>query len=154
MYAIPVTRSCIDAAALRFGDPAWVIKGVMATEGGWVGLKRRDPNGSDDYGPMQVNSLWMPRLAMRGISAYQLRYDGCLNVFVGGWILWRLHRRYANWGLAIGYYHSHQPTQALGYARKVIHNAETVPLRAVLRRADWRFDLHIHPHRYAGGSAR
>jgi len=106
MYAIPVTAACIVHAADEYKLPKQLIKAVMAEEGGWVGLAKRDSNGSIDYGPMQINSLWLKRLKPAGITAHMLRFNGCLNVTVGAWILSGISRRTETYAQALGYYHS------------------------------------------------
>lgn len=112
---VPVTSQCLVAAADRYRVPVAALVGVMRAERGRVGMAHANPNGTDDYGPMQINSIWVPVLARYGITRAELRYNGCVNVSVGAWIL---QRRIAQTGAlwsGIGAYHSAVPGLARRY---------------------------------------
>lgn len=126
MYAIPpntkpVTTQCVVAAAQVEHVPLAAVVAVMRTEGGQVGQAHPNPDGSVDYGPMQVNSRWLPRLSHAGIDKKALKNDGCINVLVGAWILRRQMEQTPNqpW-TAIGHYHSHTKPLSRRYQRKVM----------------------------------
>ena len=118
---------CVQLAADRYGLPTSVIHAILKVEGGRVGQAVRNSNGSEDLGPMQINTIWLPRLATYGITRQQLQHDRCVNILVGSWILARqlqsakdmdgpVQRR-AWWG--IGAYHSRTPEHNVKYALKV-----------------------------------
>jgi soluble lytic murein transglycosylase-like protein len=74
---------------------------------------RPDPNGSDDLGLMQVNTLWVPSLAARArlseaATSDRLVNDPCFNIAAAALIL-RVYLNEAHGALlpAIGDYHSH-----------------------------------------------
>ena len=126
MYAIPpntkpVTTHCVVAAAQIEHVPLAALVAVMRTEGGTIGEAHLNSDGSKDFGPMQVNSRWLPRLARSGISKQALKNDGCINVLVGAWILRRQMQQTPNqpW-TAIGHYHSHTKGLSRRYQRKVM----------------------------------
>jgi hypothetical protein len=139
MLAIPVTPACVLQAAKKTDMPVGILRGIMATEGGWVGLKKRNSNGTYDYGPMQINSIWLPVLSRHGISGYMLRYNGCVNVYVGAWILADYVAEAGSMGVGIGYYHTHRPRAAYVYARQVLRARLTVSLDLLVRRANRNF---------------
>lgn len=115
MLPIPVTTMCVTAAADAYRIPIAALVGVLRAEHGRVGMARPDPNGTTDYGPMQVNSIWIPMLARYGITRLDLQYNGCVNVAVGAWILQRkVIKTGALWS-GIGAYHSANPSLARQY---------------------------------------
>lgn len=82
-----VPMECINQAAIRYHVPATMIISILKTEGGKVGFARKNTNGTLDYGPMQINTIWLKQLKPYGITAEKLKYDPCINVKVGAWIL-------------------------------------------------------------------
>lgn len=113
IHGVPV--ECINRAAMTYYVPAKMLIAVLITERGWPGLAKQNKNGTQDFGPMQINSTWLSKIAQYGYTAYQLQYDPCTNVNVGAWIL---SREIANkkdekseknvWD-GVGNYHSHTP---------------------------------------------
>lgn len=134
---VPVTMECLSQAAKRFRLPEEVLVTVLAVEGGRVGQASRNRNGTHDLGPMQVNTVWlreMTRLRRAGALPVLLRDDrvlsegyhylknnGCLNVYVGAWILKMAVRRSGD-DLAAGVaaYHSATPRHRAVYLKRVI----------------------------------
>jgi hypothetical protein len=118
---------CVQLAAQRYGVPDALIRAILKVEGGKVGQAVRNSNGTEDLGPMQINTIWLPRLAEYGITREQLQHDRCINILAGAWILSRqlqaadrmegpLQRRLW-WG--IGAYHSRTPKHNVKYALRV-----------------------------------
>jgi hypothetical protein len=148
---IPVTPACVVRAAQREHVPLRALVGLMAVEGGRVGAIHYNPNGSIDYGVMQINSAWLKRLARFHVTPSRLTYDGCANVLVGAWVL----RHYWNeagggrntiWE-AIGLYHSHTPALKRRYEWQVYRRlAQRVTLNGVIAHANEWFQ------RKAGGT--
>ena len=99
------TNYCIAQAAERYQVPPALIRAVLAKEGGSLGTVSRNKNGSLDYGPMQINSTWLPSLSKFGISASHLVWDSCVNIGTGTWILATNYRSYSgDWTKAIASY--------------------------------------------------
>ncbi|APZ44559.1 lytic transglycosylase domain-containing protein [Acidihalobacter ferrooxydans] len=121
------TYACLMRAAHAYHLSPWAIIGIMKAEGGKPGQIVRDANGTFDMGPMQINSLWLPRLASQGITAQELASNGCLNVKVGAAIL-RLNINQAGGNLVkgIGWYHSRIPTLAQQYRLRVSRQLERI----------------------------
>jgi len=113
---------CLRVAAEHYRVPLALMQAILKTEGGRPGMAVRNNNGSFDLGPMQINTIWLPRLQPRGITLARLRDDYCVNVAVGTWILarelQRLPRRPSRadvWQAAASY-HSRTPVHNLRYA--------------------------------------
>lgn len=121
-----VIATCLMLAAQNYNVPPAVILGIMHVEGGKVGQAvGPNKNGSYDLGPMQINTLWVPKLAQHWRVNPQVAYkmikdDACINVNVSAWILRQRLNESGNLTLAIAHYHSKTPKHGYVYARKVI----------------------------------
>lgn len=117
---VPVT--CINQAALQFQVPAVLIAAVLTTEGGKPGMTTPNTNGSFDYGPMQINTVWLNSLQHFGYTAEQIRDDACINVWLGTWILSQEIANSRDFWQGVGNYNSHHLTQNYYYQRRVVKN--------------------------------
>lgn len=115
----PVTIDCIRAAARYQHIPSAALLGVLAVERGRVGEARRNSNGSYDLGPMQINTVWLARLRKWHIPGRMVADNGCVNVFVGAWVLRSAMDDTRTVWQAIGRYHSRNPRLATEYERRV-----------------------------------
>ncbi|MDF2867743.1 MAG: trbN, partial [Gammaproteobacteria bacterium] len=82
-----VPIECINQAAISYYVPAALIISVLRTEGGRNGMAKSNKNGTFDYGPMQINTLWLDKIKSFGYTAHDLQFNPCKNVEVGTWIL-------------------------------------------------------------------
>lgn len=114
-----VPIECINRAAVQYYVPATLIVSVLETENGHVGDAKPNSNGTFDYGPMQVNSIWINRIAKYGYNREDLQYNPCINVAVGTWILSQALSEDDNFWKAVGDYHSHSEIKNLTYSQKV-----------------------------------
>lgn len=126
---------CLDMAAQHYDIRKEILSAVLVVEGGRVGMKSRNSNGSYDMGPMQINSSWLPELRRRGISEYEVTHDYCTNVLVGAWILARELQsagtpriNTAEYWQAVGRYNSRTPYFNSRYAVRVWHQAKHMQL--------------------------
>ena len=103
--------SCIrDAAAGK----VWLERtlwGLRDQEAGWLGAQIMNSNGTQDLGPFQVNSSWIPRLAnLTGRSGREVRTwlssDLCFNVQAARWIFLSGLTATGDYWKAVGMYHS------------------------------------------------
>ena len=115
------TPACFAVVARHFGFPPLVLPAIWANEGGAPGQIVPDSNGTADYGPLQINSVWLPVLQPLGITGRRLADNGCLNVAVAGGIL-ATERLRADGNLwrAIGWYHSTTPSLAHAYRDQLL----------------------------------
>jgi hypothetical protein len=117
IHGVPV--ECINQAAVAYHVPAKLILSVLAVEGGRVGSASPNKNGTFDYGPMQINSIWLPKIQGYGYTKQQIQYDPCANVAVGTWILSQnIANAHVVWR-GIGGYHSHTAVLNDQYQTKV-----------------------------------
>jgi len=124
-----VIRSCIEAAANAHGLPPTVLVILLRVEGGRLGRVSDNTNATVDIGPMQINEIWLRKLAARwGASVpdtfLALRDNFCANVEGGAWILRQgLDEARGDFWRGVGYYHSHAPEHKANYLRKVLQQA-------------------------------
>jgi len=126
LTATQTLARCIVMASSTYGVPADVVIGIMYVEGGHRGQAvGPNVNGTYDLGIMQVNSLWVPKLALLwqvdNRTAYNaIRDSGCENIYVGAWILKQSIAETGTLYDGIAYYHS--ATRGIGapYADKVL----------------------------------
>ena len=102
---IPI--DCINHAAIVYHVPATVILSVIKQESGRNGQAVHNKNGTFDYGVMQINTIWLSKLANYGYTKEDLQYNACKNVEAGTWILAQgLAKGKTTWQ-GIGNYNSH-----------------------------------------------
>lgn len=116
---------CIFAAAQTYSVPPAVIMGILHVEGGRVGMASKNTNGTEDLGPMQINTIWMPELARhwnvpQATAKRLVRDDACVNIGVGTWILRKKINDSGSLYKGIAWYHSATPKFGTVYRQKVI----------------------------------
>lgn len=113
--------ACTVFAGAHYGVPPRVLWAIHLVEGGHLGSIHSNQNGSRDYGPYQINSIWLPRLARYGYTSQLLARKACANSYAAAWVLSQAVAHTGSlWG-GVGRYHSSTPTLAHGYAMKVWH---------------------------------
>lgn len=97
---------CFEQAAAYYQVPAVLLRAIAKHESDMdpqqVHINR---NGSKDIGLMQINEMWLPKIAPMGITRQDL-YDGCVNTFVGAWILAQNMRKAETLWEAVGAYNA------------------------------------------------
>ncbi len=116
---LPVPVACVRAAAGYYRLPPLALVGILGAEGGRPGQAVRNTDGSEDLGPMQINSRWLPRLARYGLTRKKLLGDSCANVWAGAWILALAVSRDGDIWIAIGHYHSGRRGESRKYRLRV-----------------------------------
>jgi hypothetical protein len=115
---------CIKRAA---AGRTWLEKtlwGLRDQEGGWIGARVANSNGTFDLGPLQINCWWVPRIAaLAGRTEAEisklLRYDACFNADAARWIFLAALDASGDYWQAIGLYHSPTPWRQQRYALRV-----------------------------------
>lgn len=134
MLYTPVTRQCILRAAQTVNLPVPATLGLLSVERGTVGQVHKNADGSTDYGPMQVNSRWLSKLAHWHITGAELTYNGCLNIWVGTLILkYYVVKAGGRIWQGIGYYHSHTLTYYSPYEYSVYRHLRNMKSADVTR---------------------
>ena len=122
-------RDCLIAAGNAHQEPPAVLVILLNVEGGRLGAVSSNTNGTVDIGPMQVNDIWLPKLAAHWAttneSAYlALRDNFCANVEAGAWILrMGLDEAHGDFWEGVGFYHSHDPVYKRTYLNSVLQQA-------------------------------
>ena len=106
---------CIVGAAQYHGVNPYLLRAILMVE------SRLNPkamnvntNGTRDIGVAQINSIHLPVLQNHGIKESHLM-DGCVNTYVGAWLLRKQISRYGlNW-FGIAAYHSVTPDKNYRY---------------------------------------
>jgi hypothetical protein len=117
IHDVPV--ECINQAATTYHVPVTVIISVLRAEGGKNGLASKNKDGSYDYGPMQINSRWLEKIAPYGYTTQDLQYRPCVTVAIGTWILSLSIAEGKNIWTGIGNYHSHTSKLNQKYSSKI-----------------------------------
>jgi soluble lytic murein transglycosylase-like protein len=114
-----IHAACFDQAASRYHVPVELLKAISTVESnGNPAAKNVNQNGSVDYGHMQINDWWLPKLEPYGITKASL-LDPCVNTYVGAWILAQSIAKHGLTWNAIGAYNARSEVKRLIYARKV-----------------------------------
>ena len=119
-------RACLTAAAAAHRLPPAMLVILLKVEGGTLGRTSQNTNDTSDIGPMQVNTIWVPKIAAHWsttpAAAYAaLRDNLCANLEAGAWILRQaLDEAGGDFWSGVGIYHSHNPTYKERYLRKVL----------------------------------
>jgi len=123
-YDMPPERAiCIKQAAHFYHRPTdrltvegleFLVHALARQEGGRNGeIVWNKPNKKGvrtyDIGLMQINSSNLPKLARLGVSEYQVRYNECVNIFVGTRILQEGLASTPDLWVGIGRYNSATP---------------------------------------------
>ena len=117
---------CMLLAAAVYHLPPRALPVIAALEGGAIGMTRPDPNGTADFGIMQVNSVWLPALARRArlsVAATRTRLinDACFNIAAAALILRAdIDRDQGDFMRGLGDYHSATPALHAAYQRRAL----------------------------------
>lgn len=121
--------ACMALISSFYQLPPRVLPSIHLVEGGRPGMVTPNANGSSDLGVMQVNTIWLDRLAERtrlspNVVRERLTHDPCFNIAAAGAIL-RLHLNQSGGDLmrAVGNYHSRTEFRHRAYQAKVLRAA-------------------------------
>ena len=131
-----IVRGCIEAAANTHALPATMLVILLRVEGGRLGRVSDNTNATVDIGPMQVNEIWLPRIAAHwGASVPEtfaaLRDNFCANLEGGAWILRQaMDEAHGDFWQGVAFYHSHSPGHESEYLRQVLRQALRLQVEA------------------------
>ena len=121
--------ACVALVSSFYNLPPRVLPSIQAVEGGFNGAVHRNANGSEDFGVMQVNNVWIAALSQYtrlppAVVQDRLTNAPCFNIAAAGAIL----RTYINASggdlmASIGDYHSHTPLLNRDYQIRVLNEA-------------------------------
>lgn len=127
--------ACMAAVAAFYHLPPRVLPSIQAVEGGRAGLVHHNTDGSDDFGVMQVNTVWVGPLSRYArlspeVTRARLIDEPCFNIAAAGIILRTyLNQAHGNLMQAVGDYHSHTPSLNQSYRVQVIESATRMFVR-------------------------
>ena len=111
--------SCINNAAILYGVPATLVISILKKENGHNGQARKNKNGTYDYGPFQINTVWLKEIAPYGFTKEDIQYNPCINAKVATWILAKNIATGKTIWHGVGSYHSRTPTYNQSYSRGI-----------------------------------
>lgn len=120
------TRGCLLAAAEVHRLPPAMLVILLKVEGGRLGHVSQNTNGTVDIGPMQVNTIWVGKVAAHWRATPEaaylaLRDNLCANLEGGAWILAQaMAEARGDFWNGVGIYHSHNPDHRERYLRLVL----------------------------------
>jgi len=122
----PEIPACIMQAAEDYSVPARALIALFMTEGGRIGSANRNTNGTYDYGPMQINTVWVNHFNKNfGITAEMLQNDFCFAMRAAAYILrYEINQAGGDFWQGIGHYHSRNPDYKARYIRVVYSNSQ------------------------------
>ena len=119
---------CIAGAAQFHRVDPQLLKAILMVESRLnPSAINHNTNGTRDIGVAQVNTVHLPALEKHGIGEHELK-NGCVNTYVGAWLLSKQIARHGmNW-FGIAAYHSTTPAknaryQALIYRELMRHRS-------------------------------
>lgn len=126
--AIPYL-ACMVLVAKLYALPPRVLPSIQAVEGGVVGDVEINKDGSADLGVMQINTVWVPALAVYTNQPPErvrsrLTNEACFNIAAAGAILRTyLNETHNDLLTAVGNYHSHTKPLNKSYQLRVLRAA-------------------------------
>lgn len=100
-------EACFKDAANKYNVPLNLLLAVSYTESRFK-LKAHNinRNGTHDYGPMQINSVWSKQAKKMGYSWAKIKSNPCTNIMFGTRILKDNRQRMGSWSAAVGAYNA------------------------------------------------
>lgn len=117
IHGVPI--ECIHQASIDYNVPLKTVISVLEVENGTVGMAKKNSNGTYDFGPMQINSIWLKTIEPYGYTQQKIQYNPCVNVEVGTWIINQEMAGSNGFWNGVGDYHSHTPSLNAAYQSKV-----------------------------------
>jgi soluble lytic murein transglycosylase-like protein len=115
----PVSADCLDDAARFHRVNVALVRAIAQQESGMRSNAINTNNdGSEDIGLMQINSSWLPKLRRYGITRESL-FNGCVNAYVGTWILASNVKQFGATWKAVGAYNAVSANKQLVYANNI-----------------------------------
>ena len=128
MDALPAYHyECLAEAAQEYSLPTRLVLAIYLTEGGKLGMKKPNSNGTIDHGPFQINTVWLTDFQSKfdfDISPEDMVDDFCLSARAASFII-RYHINAVNGDFwrGVGNYHSKTPSLNKAYSQRVYANS-------------------------------
>ncbi len=119
----PAGITCVLEAARYYDIPSNALLAIISTERGKNGHKMLNTNGTYDLGHMQINTSTFAReIAPMGFSVEDAQWRGCLNIYMGAYLIKKHLVRTPNadfWD-NLANYHSKTPTHHARYKSNLL----------------------------------
>ncbi|MEQ9418131.1 MAG: lytic transglycosylase domain-containing protein [Salinisphaeraceae bacterium] len=132
---------CVDQIAVVYQVPVEIIAAIRIVEGGRPGLVVTNRSGSQDLGPMQINTWWIEHLDEWGIDRNDLLHNPCTNIATGAWIFRQEYDRFGNLPDAFAAYNAGAGNLAAG--RQYAERAQKVLEKVWLDRSEGTIRVHM-----------
>lgn len=110
---------CLDDAARFHRVSVVLVRAIAQQESGMrANAVNTNSDGTEDIGLMQINSSWLPKLRRYGITREAL-FNGCVNGYVGTWILASNIKQFGLTWKAVGAYNAVSANKQLVYANNI-----------------------------------
>ncbi len=118
---------CFDYFGSYYRIDPWLLFAIAKTESSFnPQAVNRNSNGTEDYGIMQINSIWLKQLNKMGIEKNDL-FVPCKSVMIGAWILAQNFNRFGYNIDGLGAYNSPSNIKIRrAYAQKVLNNYQKI----------------------------
>ena len=118
--AAEARENCFHSASVKYRIDPWLLVAIARVESAMrPDAHRKNDDGSEDIGLMQINSVWLPALAQHGIGRADL-FNHCTSIQVAAWILAnQLYRHGKSWQ-TVGRYHSTIPVKNAAWVARVV----------------------------------
>ncbi|MDT8842532.1 lytic transglycosylase domain-containing protein [Paraburkholderia fungorum] len=114
-----VWADCLDDAARFHRVSVVLVRAIAQQESGMrANAVNTNSDGTEDIGLMQINSSWLPKLRRYGITREAL-FNGCVNGYVGTWILASNIKQFGPTWKAVGAYNAVSANKQLVYANNI-----------------------------------
>ncbi len=129
--------ACVFQAAADYQLPPAVLYAIRKVEGGTLGKSNGNTNGTRDYGPMQINTVWINRFKQNeNLTAEVVASNPCIAIRSAAYVLrWELNRTGTDFWRGVGNYHSKTPALNLVYRQKI--QAHAIRYDQHLRKIGW-----------------
>ena len=118
-------ENCFHSASVKYQLDPWLLVAIARVESTMrPDAQRKNDDGSEDIGLMQINSVWLPALAQHGIGRADL-FNHCTSIQVAAWILATQLYRYGKSWQTVGRYHSTIPEKNAAWVARVVSHLRT-----------------------------
>lgn len=118
---------CLRSAARDFNVSFYVLKAIRMQEAGKIGrVNCHNKNSTCDVGPMQINTIHVPKLTSLGITLDDLTYDLCSNLYAGAWYYRKMRNLTKSRWKAVAFYHNRDDYLGAIYMKKVLVHYKTL----------------------------
>lgn len=112
-----IYNNYFEKAAKIYHINPQILKAIALVESNLKNTVHVNPNGSKDYGIMQINSFWVEKYKL---DTLKLLYEPLYNIMWGAYILSLSIKAHGYTWKAVGYYHSPNYLRQKSYLKKVM----------------------------------